>query len=88
MHIHVQSLTDDLLRCDQAASDLIALVVLQPLRMDVGATARTVVLHEPTHVASSPVARSWLFLVLSVVYGVDTMCFLPNAFFFVGIDTM
>ena len=33
-------------------------------------------------------ARSWLFLVLSVVYGVDTMWFLPGAFFFVGVDTM
>ena len=33
-------------------------------------------------------ARSWLFLVLSVVYGVGTMCILPSAFFLVGIDTM
>ena len=33
-------------------------------------------------------ARSWLFLVLSVVYGVHTMSFLPSTFFLVGIDTM
>ena len=47
------SLTDDCLCCYQSASDLITLVVLQPLPMDVGTTACISVLYDLMYCARS-----------------------------------